>query len=186
MNKKYYVYTLSSSIDDEIFYVGKGSSKRIIYHEWVTKKNDIGSRYINLHLSNKIKKLWKNGGEVLKSKIFESNNEQECFNCEIDKIAEIGLNNLCNIEIGGQGYSHSEETRRKIGVGNKGKIVSTKTRRKISKARKGIRFSEETRKKMSEAQKGSKNHNYRKKFSDKVKTNMSLAQQKRWTKKEIA
>ena len=48
-------------------------------------------------------------------------------------------------------YEMTEETRKKISEAKKGKTHSEKTRKKISEAKKGKTHSEETRKKMSEA-----------------------------------
>lgn len=66
-----------------------------------------------------------------------------------------------NITSGGEHYTHSEESKRKMSEAQKGekshlygKHRSEETRRKLSEAHKGKQISEETRKKMSEANKG--------------------------------
>ena len=88
------------------------------------------------------------------------------------------------------GFTHSEETRKKISENNarywKGKTLSEETRKKISEAKKGKKpyeMTEETRKKISEANKGKNNPMYgknpwnkEKTLSDETRKKMSEAQ----------
>ena len=87
-----------------------------------------------------------------------------------------------NLTDGGEGmtgYTHSEETRKKISKAKKGKKQSEVTKKKRSEALKGIKSSEETKKKMSEAQKGEKNNMYGKHHTDEAKKKMSEKQKGR-------
>ena len=80
------------------------------------------------------------------------------------------------------GFTHSEETRKKISENNarywKGKTLSEETRKKISEAKKGKKpyeMTEETRKKMSESHKGENHPMYGKKHSEETRKKMSEA-----------
>lgn len=53
-----------------------------------------------------------------------------------------------------EGFKHSAETKRKIGLAHKGKIISVGMREQISRTLKGRALSLETRAKMSETRKG--------------------------------
>jgi hypothetical protein len=170
-NKIYYVYQLISS-NDEIFYIGKGSGNRMYQHVSIAMGKSI-SRTKNLKLYNKIKKIIDSGGFIKCEIIFKSENENDCFNEEIRLIEKIGLINLCNLTIGGEGtsgYKLSEETKLKMSLAKK-----DKKRENISKIHKenllknpqifkighdgywnGKTLSEETKLKMSLAKKGRK------------------------------
>lgn len=98
MQLKYYVYTLARP-DGRVFYVGKGSGDRINAHEKEARKG------IQTYKCNIIRKVWSEGGEIIKRVVFRTNDEQEAFNCEIGLIALIGQDNLTNRTIGGDGMS---------------------------------------------------------------------------------
>ncbi len=185
---KYYVYQLIDSRNKKVFYVGKGQKKRMYDHVKDVKRGLIPNRN-NKKLGNKIEKIL-SIGKIKYKKVLVTENEQEAYNKEKELIAEIGLENLCNITNGGEGFygRHSEETKRKISDsvkmaiknlskekrlkmahgngGMKGKIHSSETRRKISEAKKGQVFSEEHKRNMSESRKGMI-------FSEEHKRNMS-------------
>lgn len=145
--KKFYVYYLISSNDNNIFYVGKGTGNRMYKHIKIAL-HKYKSIHANPKLYNKINSLIKNGDKVITKIIFESYDEQECLNYEIKEIKEIGLNNLCNITLGGNGVSKpvSEETKLKISKSRKGQISNFK----------GKKLSEESKLKMSLSHKNKK------------------------------
>ena len=68
----YYVYTLARP-NGEVFYVGKGTGNRIDLHEhearlgYRTRKCDI------------IREIWRSGGQVVKSKVYETTVERDAF-----------------------------------------------------------------------------------------------------------
>jgi len=107
----YYVYELIDPRNNKVFYVGKGKYKRMYYHYNIVNNN---KNLINKHLENKLKQLINENLKPKYKKIFESENEQECFKKEIKKIKEIGKENLCNLTNGGEsngGFIFSEKTK---------------------------------------------------------------------------
>jgi hypothetical protein len=110
MRKKgYYVYTLAYPTG-EVFYVGKGIRGRINLHEAEARKG------VNSHKCNIIRKIWREGGEVIKTKVCEGLSEEEAFEYERMLIAAYGRKNLVNLTDGGEGASGhipSDETRAK-------------------------------------------------------------------------
>ena len=88
---KYYVYELSSSIDDKVFYIGKGCGNRIDHHENEARKG------VSSKKCNKIRKIWNYGGQIKKTKIAYFKDEQYAFEFEDHKISEFGKQNLCNV-----------------------------------------------------------------------------------------
>lgn len=120
---KHYVYAIINPIDNKIIYVGKGSSRRIYDH----LKNAIAYRDgndkkikpgCNHKLLNKMVSILSQGfNDIIREILFETDNEDEAYSFEAQKIDEIGLENLCNLTRGGRGgrkgYKHSEENREK-------------------------------------------------------------------------
>ena len=98
----YYVYELIDPRNDKVFYVGKGKDKRM-YQHYRQVKNNHG--LYNLYMERKIKKIIKENLKPKYKKIFESENEQKCFDIEIKRIKELGKENLCNLTDGGGGVS---------------------------------------------------------------------------------
>lgn len=103
---------------------------------------------------------------------------------------------------GGNGWTPSEETRKKLSEARKGennpnygKPLPEETKRKLSEVKKGKTHSEETRKKMSESRKGEKhpmygkcgenNPNYGKHRSEETKKKMSESRIKRGITKSV-
>jgi hypothetical protein len=109
--------------------------------------------------------------------------EEESFNHEIYMIAVFGrkdlgtgiLHNKTNGGEGISGYTHTEETKRKISEIGKGRECKQETRKKLSEATKGKIISEESKRKMSEAKKGENNPNYGKEMSEEHKQKISKA-----------
>jgi hypothetical protein len=129
--KKYYVYILINSLDNQIFYVGKGCGHRMYSHEYISKSG----KHYNTHLSNKILKIIKNGGAIITKKIHKSDNENYIYKKEIEAIKKIGLEKLCNKTLGGEGSSgmkHSKEYCNIISERMKNRTVSEQTKLKIS------------------------------------------------------
>lgn len=186
---KFYVYLLIDGRTDVIFYVGKGSGKRMYKHVVIARGNSVLCRR-NPKLYNKIKSILANGSEVKYRMVLETDDEQEALNKEVETIKFYGLENLTNLTEGGEGTSFprgfTEEHRRRISEAKKGKTHkgvprSPETREKIRVALqgrkpgpgrvccwKGKRLPEEMKRKMSEAHKG-------KKFSLEHRANLSKA-----------
>ena len=150
---KYYVYTYAKP-DGTIFYVGKGSGYRINTHENMARKGDDSYR------SRVIRKVWREGGEVRKEKVFETDDEQEAFDYERMLTREIGLAYLTNAVEGGggtSGWRHSEETLALLSKKHMGQKHTAEHKRYISafmkeyRKRYPIPLTEEGRKKLAEA-----------------------------------
>lgn len=88
---KWYVYELLTP-DGDVFYVGKGSGKRIDAHEKEALKGVCSKK------CNKIRSL----PYIIKQKVALFFNEQDAYDFETDRISHYGLNNLTNIMRGGQ------------------------------------------------------------------------------------
>lgn len=102
-------------------------------------------------------------------------NQRSLNELEMYWIKELNtFNTGYNLTTGGEGYTVTEEARKKRSKAQKGKHHTEETRKKISKSQKGEKnsnwgkhFTEEARKKISEAQKDKwKDEEYRKKMSE--------------------
>ncbi len=102
---KYYVYQLINSINNEIFYIGKGSGKRCYKHVVIARNNHCNKKK-NPKLYNKIDKILFLNGDILVEKVYHTDDEVLALNYEKKLIADIGLKNLCNLTIGGEGTSY--------------------------------------------------------------------------------
>lgn len=138
----------------EPFYVGKGVGNRfLVCHHF---------KQGNPHLERKINKI---GKENVVIKVFYQNNEEKAFNLEKEFINNIGrycLNKgpLVNLSSGGDGFSHTEESKEKCRIsklGNKnpnyGKKYTDEEKLELSKKLKGRKFSLSHRQKIGEANK---------------------------------
>lgn len=184
---KYYVYSHIRKDTNTIFYVGKGSKRRI---------NDKRGR--TQYWNNIVNKA---GGFTTQIEL-ETESEQEALDFEIATIKKLRDSGvvLCNITAGGEcgatGYKHSPEMkeyvrtkalgnksrtgqkatfeqRQKISQGLIGRVHSEATKAKMSKSMTGLKRSEEAKKNMSIARTGiqlSDNHkeNIRKSNKDKM------------------
>lgn len=105
---RFYVYVLCRP-NGKPFYVGKGQGPRVYHHE---KEARTGHK---CHKCNVIRKIWKQGGQVQRYIVLETDNEQEAFDYERQTIVMYGRENLCNQTDGGEGASGlSEETRKSL------------------------------------------------------------------------
>jgi hypothetical protein len=110
----FYVYALARpvkvkrSIDWRVFYIGKGSKRRVWRHESEARR---GCR---CHKCNIIRKVWREGGEIQRYILLTTEDEQTAFAYEKEMIAMHGRENLVNYTEGGDGASGtivSDETR---------------------------------------------------------------------------
>ena len=170
----YYVYIYRDPRDKVPFYVGKGKDRRCYNHLIVARSESACNRKYHYPVSNKIRKLWREGVEPLVELIAENLSEESAFDLERVIIAEVGRRKsvggyggpLMNILEGGgghSGYRHSEKTKKLIsemykGAGNPlyGKKLSKQHRMRISSANKGKTKSLEA---VEKARKGLKDRN---------------------------
>jgi hypothetical protein len=163
---KFYIYCLISSLDDKVFYVGKGSGKRMYSHVRIAKSNGV-NRKSNPHLYNKISKILSEGGNILYDVVFKSDDEKEIYEKEKEFINNIGIENLTNLREGGIGGligEWSEDRKNKLSLSKMGKPRSDETKEKIRNTLKGVptgrsywkgkSLSEETKEKMRKSGKG--------------------------------
>ena len=163
-DSKFYCYFLINSLDDSIFYVGKGKDDRMYDH----LKLILNNKHYNKYLERKTLKILKNGGYIKYEKFFESENERECLLEEKKKIEEIGMLNLCNLTEGGNGGDtwtknpNKELIIKKIKEQNTGRKYNQEFKDKVSNGLKNSEkfkktvSSEEYKNKMSIAIKNSK------------------------------
>lgn len=118
---KFYVYTLSSSLDNKIFYIGKGHGNRMYDHEKDVYKYFSTKKYprsYNKKLMYKILKINKLGGHIIYDKIYENTDEDLTYIYEECIIDSMGLEALCNLTRGGKGgrkgYKHTTENAKKF------------------------------------------------------------------------
>lgn len=112
--KKFYVYTLGYPNGD-IFYVGKGTGIRIDSHEREARRGK------QSYKCNVIRKIWSEGGQVVKTIMFWTENEDEAYQYEIILIEALGgVEALTNLASGGKGglssVPRTPEWRAKIGA----------------------------------------------------------------------
>lgn len=96
VSQNYYTYTLAYP-DLTIFYVGKGKGNRIDHHEAEARKG------VKSYKCNVIRQIWRDGGEVVKTKVCENMTEEAAFELEIDLIRMYGREHLTNMADGGEG-----------------------------------------------------------------------------------
>lgn len=90
---EYYVYTLAYPPTMEggrVFYVGKGKKDRIDQHEILARAGKPGPRYVV------IRSIWAAGEQVVKTKVFLTNNEEAAYNEEGCLIKQYGFEGLVN------------------------------------------------------------------------------------------
>lgn len=94
---KYYVYTLAYP-DGRVFYVGKGQGDRIHEHELEARRSYLPQVSAKVRV---IREIWASGGKVVKTKVFETDNEQEANEHEQQVIAQCDKRYLTNQTRGG-------------------------------------------------------------------------------------
>lgn len=120
----FYVYAHVRRDAGCVFYIGKGSGRRA----FVTNRR-------NAHWNAIVAK---HGYDVVFVK--SGLTEQEAMDLEIEKIREIGLDNLCNMTIGGDGatgFKMNEQQKAVLIKNLTGRVFSPESRAKISKALSG-------------------------------------------------
>lgn len=96
----FYVYTLTNSLDGQVFYVGKGTGNRIDIHEAEARRG------IQTYKCHFIRQIWEQGGKVIKEKVYETPVEQDAYIYEWCLVQLIyGEDSLANICAGGNGGS---------------------------------------------------------------------------------
>lgn len=157
---KYYVYKLIDPETNLPFYVGKGSGDRMYRH---VKYAKLSKNCSNPYTTNKINSIIKKGLNIEYLKIFETDNEFEAYEKEIEEIKNLrNLNiKLCNFLDGG--------------IGGNGRFTNPIERGiKISKALKGKKFSNERYNAMKPVWKNNGILNTGKKRNDVTKHILSL------------
>lgn len=150
--KTYYVYELIDPKDCRIFYVGKGKKNRMYRHVADVKHGKIPNN--NRHLYHKIKQILESGNSVMYNQIFFTNNNEEAYKMEDERIKDLGLHNLCNIMESSS--ARSESSYRSFGKKMVGRVMSEETRSKIGQSLMGHFTSEITKQKISDTKKGVK------------------------------
>lgn len=208
---EYYTYVLIDSRNNKIFYVGKGQKLRMYAHVKDVQRDRIPNGS-NVYLGRKIKKILSSENKVKYKKVFITEIGQQAFDKEKELIAEIGLENLCNVAPGGigsngnKGRTFTAEHRKRISDSVKKSMsllpeeikkriyenrklpwpkASEETKRKISKTNKGRICSEETKRKISSANKGKTGgpHNLGRIFTTDHKQNLSNSLKRYWKNK---
>lgn len=154
---QHYVYTHAYPDDmgGYVFYIGKGIGNRIDRHEQYAKQGRKD------HKCNVIRKIWVNGGQVIKTKVAFFATHKEALLYEQALIVLMRpYGHLTNLTDGGEGSlglsrETSEKTRYKLSEAAKGKRHSEETLRKMSEKRRGKKFSEEHRRELSKARRTS-------------------------------
>jgi hypothetical protein len=98
LSGKFYNYFLMRP-DGSVFYIGKGQGNRINEHE-AEARNGAQS-----HKCNVIRKIWFEGGQVIKQKIAFFDNQEDAYALEILLISFFGRENITNSTDGGEGGS---------------------------------------------------------------------------------
>ena len=115
------VYLHRKESDNSIYYVGIGNDKSRA--KAIRGRSQYWTRVFN--------KYGRNIDIVADNIDLEDAKELEVF-----LIQEIGISNLCNHTLGGEGFfggKHTEESKRKMSESNKGRVVSKETRSRMSK-----------------------------------------------------
>ncbi len=96
---QYYVYTLAYP-DGRIFYVGKGQGDRILQHEKEARQYYHTQQQESAKV-RVIREIWASGGQVVKTKVLETENEEEAYEYEKQYIAQCDPSSLTNRTKGG-------------------------------------------------------------------------------------
>jgi hypothetical protein len=155
----YYVYVYCDPRkNNQPFYVGKGSSKRIRFHLTETLQNTTNPLKVRT-----IQKIRATGFEPLISVVFESEDEQRSFWVERFLIALFGRKAyevggiLTNLTLGGEGsvgIKRSADTRKKNSEWHRGRSRPEAVRMAQSKRQHGVPLSDTHKRRISVALKG--------------------------------
>lgn len=140
---QFYVYVLARP-NGKPFYVGKGRCRRIHDHELEAKTGH------QCHKCNVIRKIWKQGGQVHRYVMLQTDDELEALAYEVDLIAMYGRETLVNQTDGGQGVARTPESVMKISAWQRQRFQDPTEREKTAEYAK-LRWSDpEEHKKQSE------------------------------------
>jgi LEM-3-like GIY-YIG domain len=124
LRNRFYVYELKDGRDGSVFYVGKGKidlrdgyARKLRYYAHLHDAK-AGSQF---RVHRKIRKIWREGGEILFEAILETPSEKHAYNEERRLIAFYGRDVLTNLTEGGDGAHHHPDTKAKISVMKRGK-----------------------------------------------------------------
>ncbi len=129
---KFYVYELIDPRNNKPFYVGKGCKLRMYSHVKDVKRGQIPHK--NLKLFNKINKILNLELKIQYKKLHNNITNKESYTLEIERIKQIGINNLCNLTYGGEGLNPTEEIKQKISKTKRGSIPWNKGKRGLQVA----------------------------------------------------
>jgi len=93
---RFYVYLLLDPAGQP-FYIGKGSGGRILDHEREARSGH------DCPKCDAIRAIWSAGGQIVKTIVFETDDEQEALVREAELIEQYGLTTLTNKVAGGRG-----------------------------------------------------------------------------------
>lgn len=163
---KYYIYLLKDM--GEVFYVGKGTRRRMYDHV----RNALTTNK-NVKCLNKIRKILSEGRTIVYEKVFFTDSATEAYEKEQEIIKSIGLDNLTNLTTGGEGvvgYKITEEHRRHLSISIKKAVEEG--RLNLKKSRESRVMTEKYKKNLSDSlKKYWDNPELRKKQSECSKTN---------------
>jgi hypothetical protein len=165
MKKTFYTYILVNSLDNQPFYVGKGSGTRMYQHLREATRSTFTKRSVHC----KILSILSQKGKIKYEK-FVAKNEQAAFDKEKDFIAtygrkDIGTGILCNLSDGGEGSTNiNPESVKRRAEKHRGMKRSEKAKQNMKEAqlriiaervaKTGNKVSDASRKKMSKSRKG--------------------------------
>jgi len=93
----FYVYYLIDPRNNEVFYIGKGTGNRMYYHEnQILKGKKIKHSFAKF---DRIREILEEGYEVIKTKVFETDDESLAYAKEAEHIKSFGIENLTNLRI---------------------------------------------------------------------------------------
>lgn len=143
---RFYVYVLCQP-NGSPFYVGKGQGNRINAHESAARNGYKAKRY------SIIRKIWREGGQVGKCKVFATDDQDEAYAVEQALIAAIGRKYLANETDGGDGnhgLKQSDDAKARIAKALTGRKMSPETWARVQAAKIGKPRSEACKAKLRE------------------------------------
>lgn len=145
MQPRFYVYELARP-DGRVFYVGKGTGRRIRRHESEART------ICQCHKCNVIRKIWRDGGVVTYAIVLETDDESLAFQFEQERIAFHGRDVLVNHTDGGDGLRNpSMETRQRMMTAQQKRWKDPDAHKRQSESHRGKVPSERTRERLSQA-----------------------------------